>query len=107
MLPHFSIHRRRDQNWRARRERDRGERMTREAVREFRDDVRGRRRDEQKIGAICQLDVTGPPVFLFVIETRRHRILGKRLQSQRRNEFGRILRHDDKNIVSLFHEQAG
>ena len=106
MLPHLSVHGRCEQNRRARRERDRGERMTREPVREFGDDMRRRRRDEQKIGAICQFDVAGTPVLLFIIETCRDRIFGKRLQRQRRDEFGRIVRHHDKNIVSLFHEQA-
>ena len=49
----------------------------------------------------------GPPVFLFVEEAGRDRILGKRLQSERRNEFSRILRHDDENVVSLLDQQAG
>ena len=45
----------------------------------------------EKIGAISQLDVPGSPVFLFIVETRRDRILGKRLQSERRDEFSRVL----------------
>ena len=40
--------------------------MTRQTVREFGDDIRGRGRDQEKIGAISQLDMTGTPVFLFV-----------------------------------------
>ena len=107
MLPHFSIHGRRDQNRRARGERDRGERMTGETVREFGDHVRGRGRDQQKIRAIGELDVTRPPVFFFVVETGRDRILRERLQRQRRDELRRVLRHDDENFVPLFHEQAG
>ena len=91
MFPHLAVHRRREENRRARRQRDRGQRMTGETVREFGDDVRGRRRDEQKIGAIRERDVPGMPAFLFVVETGGHRIFRKRLQRQRRDEFGRVL----------------
>ena len=81
--------------------------MTRQTVREFGDDVRGGRRDQEKVRAIGEINVTGPPVFFFIVEAGRYRILGKRLQRQRRNEFGRVLRHGDKNFVALFHEQTG
>ena len=45
--------------------------------------------------------------LLFIEEGRRHRIFRKRLQGKRRNKFGRVVRHDDKDFVSLFDEQAG
>ena len=90
MLPHFSVHGRREQNRRARRQRDGGQRMTRQAVRQFGDDVRRGRRDQEKIRAVGQLDVARPPVFLFVEEAGRDRIFGKRLQRQRRDELGRV-----------------
>jgi len=48
-------------------------------MRKFRNDVRSRRRDEQKIGAVREFDVARSPVFLFVVEAGRHRILRKRL----------------------------
>ena len=64
--------------------------MTRQSVREFSDDVRGRGRDEEKVGAIGQFDMSRPPVFLFIKEARRDGILRKSLKSQRRNEFNRV-----------------
>ena len=60
----------------------------------------------RRFGAISELDVTGTPVFLFVKEACRDRILRKRLQRERRNEFSRIVRHHDKNIVTLFDQQT-
>ena len=72
---------------RARGEGDGGEGMIGETVRKFGDDIRGGRRDEEQVRAIRQLDMAGTPVFLFIVETRRYRILGQRLQCQRGNEF--------------------
>ena len=51
--------------------------------------------------------MSGSPVFFFVLEARRYRIFGERLQSERRDKFRRIFGHDDENFVSLLHEQAG
>ena len=74
MLPHFSIHRRREQNWSARCERDGCKRMIGQTVRELGDDVRCRRRDQQQVRAVGELDVPGPPAFLLVKEAGCHRI---------------------------------
>ena len=49
----------------------------------------------------------GSPIFFFVEEAGRDRILGKGLQRERRDELGRILRHDDKDSMTLLNEQAG
>jgi hypothetical protein len=106
MLPHFSIHGGREQNRRARGQCDGCERMIGQAMREFRDDVRCGRRDEKQVRAIRQLDVVRPPVFFFVKEAGRHWLLGKRLHREGRNEFRRVLCHDDKNFVALFDEQT-
>ena len=65
VFPHFSVHGRREQNRRAGRERDCGQRMTGQAVRQLRDDVRRRGRDHEQIGAIRQRDVPGMPALLF------------------------------------------
>src|SRR5439155_22196020 len=35
------------------------------------------------------------------------RIFRKRLQRERRNEFGRVLCHDNKHFVALFDEETG
>ena len=107
MQPHLSIHGGRDQNGRARGERDRGERVMRQTVRELGDNVRRRRCDEEEIRSIGQLDVTGPPIFLFIKKTGHDRIFRERLQSERGNELGRVLRHHDENLMALFDEQTG
>jgi len=83
MLPHFSIHGRRDQNGRARGERDRRQRMTRQTVCKFGDDVRGGWRDQDQVCAIREINVARPPVFFLIVEGGRHRIFGKRLQRER------------------------
>jgi hypothetical protein len=65
MFPHLSVHRRRDQDLGAGGKGDGGERVTGEPVREFRQNVRCRRRDEEQVRAIGQIDVAGPPAFLL------------------------------------------
>ena len=105
--PHFAVHGRREQNRRAGGECDRGQRMTGEAVRELRDDVRGRGRDEEQIRAVGERNVTGMPALFFVVETGRDRIFRERLQGKRRDKFRRVLRHHDKDIMSLLDQQAG
>ena len=71
MRPHFSVHRRRDQNRRAGGERDGRERMTRQTVRELGDYVRSCGRDQQQIRAVRKINVARSPAFLFVEEARR------------------------------------
>ena len=56
---------------------------------------------KSKIGAIRQLDMTGSPIFLFVKETRHYRILRKRLQRQRRDEFGCVICHHRQKHCDL------
>ena len=43
-------------------------RMTGQTVRKFGDDVRGGRRDQKQVRAIREINVTGPPVFFFIVE---------------------------------------
>src|SRR6266487_1520162 len=80
--------------------------MTGQAVRELSDDVRRRRRNQEKVRAIRQFNVTWPPIFFFIEETRHHRIFRKRLQSEWRDELGRVVGHHGKNLVTLFHQQT-
>jgi hypothetical protein len=60
--------------WRARGERDGGERMFSQTMRKFGDDMRCGRRDEKQVCPIGELDVTGPPIFLLIVEACCHRI---------------------------------
>src|ERR1700737_1360860 len=80
--------------------------MTGKTVCELGEDVCRRRRNQKKVRAIRQFDVAGAPIFFFIEKTRHHWILGKRLQSERRDEFGRVVTHDGKNLVTLLHEQT-
>ena len=88
-------------------QRDGRERVTCQSVREFGDYIGGRRRDEEEVSAIGEFDVAGPPIFLFIEETRRDWILGKSLKRERRDELDRIARHHHENVVPLFDEQTG
>ena len=76
-------------------------------MRKLGNDVRCPRRDQEQVRAIRKIDVAGSPIFLFIVEARRHRIFGEGLQSEWRNEFGRVLCHDHKNFVALFDEETG
>ncbi len=106
MRPHFSVHRRRDQNRRSGGERDRRQRMTGETARELCEYVRSCRCDEQQVRAVGQLNVPRSPAFLFVKEARHHRIFRQRLQRERRNKFGRVVCHHHENFVTLFDQQT-
>ena len=81
--------------------------MTGQTMSKFRNNMRGGRCNEKQVRAIGELDVAGPPIFLFVKETGCHRVFGKRLQCKGGNKFSGILRHHDKNFVTLFHEHTG
>src|SRR5437016_118181 len=61
MRPHFSVHRRRDQNRRAGGERDGRERMTRETVRELGRYMRSSWRDQQQVRAVRKVNVARSP----------------------------------------------
>ena len=78
--------------------------MISQSMRELSDDVCRRRRNQKKVGAISQFDVPGSPIFFLVEKTRHHRIFGKGLQSQRRDELGRVVRHDRENLVTLLYQ---
>ena len=73
--PHLAVHRGRDEDRRARRQRDGRQRVVGKTLREFRDDLRRGRCDEQQIRAVGQFDVARLPAFLFVEEIRHHRML--------------------------------
>src|SRR3954453_13019139 len=80
--------------------------MTSETMRQLGDDVRSGRRNQEKRGAIRELNVAGAPIFFLVIEARHHGILRERLQGEWRDELRCILRHDDENIMTLLEEEA-
>ena len=68
--------------------------------------MRGRRRDDEKVRAIRERNMTRTPVLFFVKETYGDRILRERLERERRDEFRRVGRHHDKHFVRLFHEKT-
>ena len=107
--PHFAVHRRRDQNFRLRiqRQRDARQRVVRQAVRQFRDHIRRRRRDEQKVRRIRHFDVRRLPAFLLVVKTGHDRMAREHLERQRRDEPLRVGGHHHAHAAFLFRQQAG
>ena len=74
---------------------------------QFRKDLRGRRRDEQQVGVVRQLDVTGLPADFLVEQIRHHRLPRERLQGQRRDEVLRLGGHHGAHLASAPGELAG
>src|SRR4051812_33834906 len=101
MFPHLAVHRGCNQNRRARCQRDRRQRVTSESVRQLRDHICRRRSNQEQVSLIGQSNMSGPPIFPFIVEAGRYWILGKRLESQRRDELGGVLSHYHEHLVSL------
>src|SRR5438445_10161907 len=80
--------------------------MIGQSMHELSDDVCRRWCNEKTVRSIRQFDVAGAPVFFFIEETRHHRVFGKGLQGEWRNELRCVVRHDHKNVMTLFHEQT-
>src|SRR5215471_1136243 len=106
MGPHFSVHRRRDQNRRTGGECDGPEWMTGKTVREFSDDVCSCGRDQQQVRAVRKINVPWSPALFFVEEARHHWIFRQRLQRERRNEFTCVVCHYYENFMTLLDQQT-
>ena len=108
MSPHLLIH--------GRRERKRGfggqhqcaEQIVRQTVRQTRDAVGARGRNEQQMRAIREFDMTGTPAFLFIEDTAEHRIARERLERERRDEARRARGHRHVHLMAaLMRPKAG
>ena len=92
VLEHAGIHRGSDEERTARREGRHGEEIVGEPVRELREEVGGRRRDEEESRAFGEADVQD--VGLRAPEVRVRGAPRERLKRQRRDESGRCSRQD-------------
>ena len=80
---------------RARREQHGREQIVRDAVRQLRDHVRGRRRDHDDVGRVGEPDVADLGLLGQVEGVGGDRVPGERLQRERRDELCAPARHDD------------
>src|SRR5690625_2160146 len=101
MTEHLSIHRRRDQNRSPTGEIKRGQFIIGQPIRKLCQQIRRRRRYQQKIGLIGEFDVPGLPVP-FIPKIASNRIPAHNLEGQRRNKLFRRARHHYKRIGSEF-----
>ena len=108
MQPHFPVHRRRDQDFGARIERQRhtAQGVIGDTKRQFGHRVRCGRRDEQQVRFVGQFDVRRLPALLFLEEIGDHRMAGQGLERHRGDEPQRIRGHHDVHITALLGEQA-
>ena len=89
-----------------RRKTKRREQIVREAVRETRDELGSRRRDDDLVGPARELDVTHRRFGRLVPEVGAHRASGDGLERQRSHELLRAARHDDLHFGAVLHEPA-
>jgi len=106
VLPHLSIHRRRDEQRRQCCECDLANRIAREADCEFRDNICGRRRDEEEIRAICEVDVSRIPVSRAFEYVDDDWISRERLEGEGSDELLRTMGHHDVNFRAGLHQFA-
>ena len=95
MAPHRRVHRRRDQDARARRQQHRGGEVVGETVRHARDQVGGRRRHHDQLGLAREADVADVELAVRIEQVGEDALAGQRAGRERRDEFPRRLRHRD------------
>ncbi len=94
MFPHAAIHSRRHDQWATGRQQHGGEHVIRQPNRGLGQEIGGRRRDNDGMGALRH----GQMFHLFMIleEIGRDRFAGQHFKCQRRHEFRRAVRHHDR-----------
>ena len=105
-MPHLAVHRRSDDEWGPRGERDGGQSIVRNSTGELGDEVRRGGRDEQQIGVVRERDVAGMPGFFFIENSSRHRISREGLESERGDELGGRAGHHDMDLEAVLREAA-
>ncbi len=106
VVPHVDVHRGCEQHRRARRQRDRGDRVVGLPRGQLGDRGRGRRRDHHEVGAIGELDVTDRRLLGQREEAREHRSPRQRLERHRADELLRARGHRDLDVRARLVEQA-
>ena len=74
VLPHLPVHGRRNQERSRRSQRNLRQRMAGQSMRQLGQDIRGRRRDEQQVGAIREFDVERLPASAVSERADDHRV---------------------------------
>jgi hypothetical protein len=64
----------------------------------------GSRRDDQKIGAIGELDVAGFPRVFLVLQRDQNRLPGERLEGEGSDEFASGLGHYRVDFVAILYK---
>ena len=108
VLPHLAVHGWRDEQLRLRiqRQRNASERVVCKTIRQFRDAIRRRRRDEQDVSFIRETDVCGFPAFFLIVEIGDDGITRERLERQRRDKFLRVSGEHHANVAASLCQQA-
>ena len=100
MRPHPAVHRRREQHRPRVRRIERAQEIVGHAPGELRQDVGGRRRDEQQVRVPHKRDVLDIPSGGEVELPGKHRLAGQGLECQRSDEFPGMLGHDRRHLRS-------
>ena len=93
MLVHVAFHRGDEQQRRGAAQRDGGEHVVGHAMRQPRDGVGGRRRDDQQIGAASQLDMARRRFARRLPQVVIDGTLAERREGERADELARVRRH--------------
>ncbi len=107
VLPHLAIHGRSDEHRRECGQRNFRDGISRETMCEFREDVRRRRSDEQQVGAIREIDVTGFPTTRLIKNADNHRVSRESLEGQRCDKFLRSVGHRHMDFPTALHHSTG
>ncbi len=106
VAPHLPVHRRRDEERAIARERQRRQQIVGMAVRDLGQKIRGRRRNDDRVGAARKIDVPHAVVGARGPEIGQHGIARQRLQRDRRDEAAGPRRHHDVHGDVRLDEQA-
>lgn len=74
-------------------------------MRHLREDIRRRGGDHHKVRTLRKSNVLRLPVQRFREHLVLHGIAAQRAERERRHELLRVIRHDDVDIVTVFHQQ--
>lgn len=107
MLEHLSVHRRAKHHRGAGREINAREQIGCEAMSELREYVGGGWRDEQQVGSISELDMSGHPALALIPKIRGDRAARKHLQGHGRDELRGATRHDDLDVSPELGQRGG
>ncbi len=106
VLEHVRVHRRRHEHRGLRGEVQRRQEVVGDAVGEFAEDVRGRRRDDEQVDARCERDVLDVGIRAGLELALQHAMPRDRLEGELADELPRRARHDRDHVVPKLLEAA-